>query len=505
MVSVAKTFRVSAGVVAVVLSAGCAHVPLRQNTQAQRASSYALYMRGLLMEKTLHLTDALDAYEQALEHDYDSPFLYVRIGATHVKLGQPEQALKSFQRALSLEPTQQDALRWLAILYTSQGQLQEAIRVYEQLIQQEPTDRFLLSTLADLYVLQGQLTKAAELYERLITEYGSSQPLHFNLGVLYGRMGQYAEAIQQLSRAAELAPQSVEIRVALGLTYELSGQLEKAAAHYEDAIQLDPLNPRLYRHAARVEANTDHLQEAIQHYQTALDLVPDDVEAVMGLVRLWILQKRFSDAQDLLGAKLHALGPSPELYLVLGLLYREAGAPEEALRAFAQAVWLNQASAQAHFYLAAQLERLNRKPEARQELRRVIALDPNHADALNYLGYLDAEDGVNLQEAKALIERALALDPANGAYLDSLGWVYYQLGNFEEALRHLERAAAALDTDATVFDHLGDAYLKQGRLDNAQQAWEKSLELDRTRQTVSRKLEQLMHREAAVSAPSTTP
>src|SRR3990167_7578850 len=105
--------------VGLCLGVGCASAPMR-SPQGERRPSYGLYMRGLMLERSTQLADALDAYQQALEHDQDSPFLHVRVGATQVKLGKTQQALKSFQRALSLEPSQPDALRWMAMLHTSQ-------------------------------------------------------------------------------------------------------------------------------------------------------------------------------------------------------------------------------------------------------------------------------------------------------------------------------------------------------------------------------------------------
>jgi len=479
---------------------GCAHPPSREGPESTRAA-LSLYLRGLMLERSTNLLDALDAYRQALEHDYRSPALHVRIGATHVKLGQPDAALKSFERALAIDPSQPDALRWVAMLHTSQGRIDNAIEAYERLLEQDPTNRFVLSTLADLYVLQGELAKAAELYDRLIREHGASSQLHFNLGVLYGRLGQFALAIEELSRALELAPDSVEVRVALALMYEMNQQPEHAAAHYEEAIRVDPLNPRLYHHAARVAANLNRRKEAVQLYQTLLDLAPNDLEAIIGLVRLWMLDKQYAHAQQLVAQKLQTLRYPPELYLILGFLYREANVPHEALRSFERAVVLQDTSAQAHFHLGAQLERLHREHEARQELRRAIKLDPNYADALNYLGYMDAEDGTNLDEARALIERALALDPDNGAYVDSLGWAYYQLGDLEEAIRLLERAAQLLDTDPIIFDHLGDVHFKRGDIENAKAAWEKALELDSSLEAVQRKLDALLQEDVAAPTP----
>lgn len=459
-------------------------------------------MQGLMFERTSRLDDALEAYRKAIEHDYHAPSLHVRLGATYIKMGQPDQALKHFNRALDMDPAHRDALRWVAMLQTSQGRIADAIRAYERLLEQDPADRFVLSTLADLYVLDGQIEPAITVYQRLVQEYGSSHQLHFNLGVLYGRMGDLGQSIAELSRAMELLPDSIETRLALGLTYELHQQPDRAAAHYEEAIRLDPLNARLCLHAARAYASQQRYTDAIRWYEASLDLAPGELDTVAGLVRLLMAEREFARAHWLLGEQLVTSSHSSELYLLTGILYQEVDAPLEALRAFEQAAaFSREESAQAEFYLGAQLERLGRASAARAHLRRAVALDPTYADALNYLGYMDADEGVNLSEAKALIERALALDPSNGAYLDSLGWVYFKLRQLDTARAYLEQAAKALDTDPTIYDHLAQVYLAQGETQRAQEAWRKALELDGTLEDVQRKLEALRSREATAVTP----
>ena len=471
---------------------GCAHQSIQGETASQtRSAALSWYLRGLMLEKSVKLSEALLAYQQALEYDPRSSMLHVRLGATHVKLGQLHQALDRFQQALALEPNQPDALRWMAMLYTSQGNIDGAIQAYTQLVDQQPMDRASVSTLADLYVLQGDLARAVTLYEQLLQAHGPSAQLSFNIGILYGRMGQFEAAVQALSRALEFAPDSVDIWLALGLTYEMTHELGQARTAYAAAIDADPLNPKLYHHVARIELAQGRVEEAVQHYQRALNLAPDDLDAIIGLVRLWMTQRQFASAHRLLGEAMATLSRPAELYLMLGLVYREADYPVEALRAFESAAQIRPDSAQAHFYMGAQLERLQRGFEARVQLRRAIELDPAYADALNYLGYMDAEDGVNLAQAKRLIERAIALDPENGAYIDSLGWVYYQLGDVEEAVVQLERAAELLDTDPTIFDHLGEAYFKQGNLEQARVAWEQALALDPDSAAVEQKLRAL--------------
>ena len=131
-----------------------------------------------------------------------------------------------------------------------------------------------------------------------------------------------------------------------------------------------------------------------------------------------------------------------------------------------------------HFQLGATYEKLGDYEGIVREMKATIALDPKHADALNFLGYTYAERGENLDEAIALIQRALAIKPNNGYYLDSLGWAYYQKGMLDEAVRELRRAVEAVGDDPIIREHLGDAYFKKGMMAEARREWLKALELD---------------------------
>jgi len=100
-------------------------------------------------------------------------------------------------------------------------------------------------------------------------------------------------------------------------------------------------------------------------------------------------------------------------------------------------------------------------------LRHVIEMNPENALALNFLGYTYAERGERLDEAEALIKKALALRPNDGAFIDSLGWVYYQKGEYDKAVTELERADRLQGEDAEIREHLADAYVKVGRTKDA--------------------------------------
>ncbi len=178
---------------------------------------------------------------------------------------------------------------------------------------------------------------------------------------------------------------------------------------------------------------------------------------------------RFKDALELLG---------PYSRPRVAEIYREGDRAEEGLKLLRRWVEDDPELADARFHLGVYYYELDRFENADRELRAAFRLNPNHARALNFLGYSLAERKVKLEEALEMIERALEVDEWNGAYLDSLGWVYYQLGRYEAARAPLERAARELPRDATVLEHLGDVRLELGEREDALTAWGLALESD---------------------------
>jgi len=114
------------------------------------------------------------------------------------------------------------------------------------------------------------------------------------------------------------------------------------------------------------------------------------------------------------------------------------------------------------------------------DFKKVLKINPDNADALNYLGYTWVDRGENLEEAFDMIRKAVELQPNSGAIVDSLGWAHYKLGQYSEARRKLEDAVALSPSSATIVDHLGDVYWKLGRFREAGYQWERALEFDPT-------------------------
>ena len=136
---------------------------------------------------------------------------------------------------------------------------------------------------------------------------------------------------------------------------------------------------------------------------------------------------------------------------------------------FAKLAPHNQASYR--LLLASALDRSADWPSAKAELEKLLLVDPNNAQALNYLGYSLLERGGEREKAIEMVKRAYALEPASSAITDSLGWAYFLQGDAKQALPLLEKAAKDAGSEVAINEHLGDAYWTLGRRRDARYAW----------------------------------
>lgn len=128
------------------------------------------------------------------------------------------------------------------------------------------------------------------------------------------------------------------------------------------------------------------------------------------------------------------------------------------------------------YYLRAlALDKAGRWTDAERDLKTGLAMRPDEAEMLNYLGYTWITRGERLDEALGMVQKAAAAEPNSGAVIDSLGWAYFSLGQYPKAVEHLERASQLEPADAEINAHLGDAYWRTGRRVEARFQWSKVL------------------------------
>lgn len=389
-----------------------------------------------------------------------------------------------------------DVQRRLAFELYRMGDVSAAAALLEQQLAAQPRDLRLRLFHALLLEEQGRDDEAVAELERLHAELPAEPEVALSLARLLARGERRDEARQMLGRLLEALSRHGEEEppAADRVRLELA-QLAYADGDWDEVLRLtaavSPRAERLLRSAAmlmRADAlvGLDRGEEALALLQPG---GADEEPALVGK-RAEILLELGRD--DEAAAELAKLGDGIEGRRRAAEVYQRAERHGLAVPILAELVERDPDSAELRFRLGAAYERSGRTREAEATFRELLAAAPDFHMALNYLGYMWADRGENLEEARAMIERALELDPENPAYIDSLGWVHYRMGDYRRALEELQRAARLLPGDGTIQEHLGDVQRALGNIGEARAAYERALALGaENAPQVRRKLEEV--------------
>lgn len=492
---------------------------------------------GMALKEAGKIEPAVEAFRRAIRKTPQVLLGYHGLAQLYIEQKKPEEALKVFDNAAELPNATPGFMVDLAGLLAVASRTKaidpeqsksRALKLLERAAQAGPSEPFVLQKMADAYKTLGELGRAANLYLDLLQKYPPENKLlrrilREQLIRLYVVAGEKEKAAEQLNEFLKDDSTNPETYYLLGAIAAEEKNYDKAAEYYEKTILLNEDFEPAYHDLAGVRLGQGQPEAALEILARARARFQRNflVEFYTGVAQAALKQYRealgsFTDA-ELLAKTSEPARLNHMFYAQVASVH--AGLAEQALRNkddgeaeqhFAEAEGLLRKSlemapenADVFLHAGSICERMARYAntakrteaankfyaEADRYLRRCIELEPENAEALNYLGYMWAERGVNLEEARSLIERALKVEPGNAAYLDSLAWVLFKLGQAEAALKPmLEAIAKSEKPDATLLDHLGDIYWALNRHSEAREAWNQSLQVEDNPE-VRRKLE----------------
>ena len=416
-------------------------------------------------------------YEEILDEDPNNFNVMLMLGGLYARYREYDKAQQVLEDMVELNPDSYAGYYYLAKLYQELRFFPKALASYEKALSLN-WSTMLASETADLYEQEKLYDKAIILYRRMISEGGSVERASRYLANNYLQQGKLEEALVELEELRKVVEDVDKV------DYTISKILIENK-HYDEAIAR--LNEVLARNPDSEGAQS---MLVLAYYQKG-DMA--SVKNILGQVKpgssayeesLLMLVKILQEEGDNAGAEgllLDAISNvkhrSLNFYAGLAMLYQQQGNVAKGHEVFKRAFADFSEDAEVGYEYALFLHKIDEQDAAMQEMEKVIKRDSNHARALNYVGYTWAEEGRNLEQAKTYIERAVLLLPKDGFIKDSLGWVYYQLGDFTRAVQELERAAELSGDDPTIYEHLAEALLKSGDVDGARQAFSKCIEL----------------------------
>ncbi len=306
------------------------------------------------------------------------------------------------------------------MLLRSEGKLADSVRVFKSILD----------------------TTAKKSYNA--AEKGFRAQLLEQIGTLYRSIEQFGPAIDAFRQVIDMDPDAAAAAEAEIIeTYQVSKDFQKAEAEAEAASKKYPDDRTVRATRASLLADMGKTNQAVAETRKLLD-GKNDFMIYLNLAEIYQKGKNYGETSKMLDAA------------------------EKLAKT-------NDDKIQVMFRRGAALERQKNYPGAEAEFRKILAIDPDSAMTLNYLGYMMADHNDRLEEAREYITKALQREPNSPAYLDSLGWVYFRLNKLPEAEEKLRQALEFMSRDATVHDHLGEVYMREGKLKEAIAQWQSSL------------------------------
>lgn len=397
-------------------------------------------MLAALLERLDKPDVALKVMESLLinhREDIAAQVLYARIALNANKY---RKARSAANHAVSLDPDNVEAQIILARSRIELGEIEQSLSELKAAVEKSSKNRELRLSYARLLVSSNRFESAIRQFEMLIQLTPKNADLMYSTALVMLQIKRYSEAEQYFRKLSGLGSHRQQALYYLGRLEEDRKQFEAALGWYRQVGDgVFYIEARMS--AARVQGKTGEIAQARERFALLRESNQKSV------ARIWLSE---SDM-------FRELNQDQAAYEVL----------EEAVKQIPESVDLLYSKA-----LAA--ERIGRIDILEQDLKVVLKRQPDHAHALNALGYTLADRTQRYTEAFKYIQQALKLEPSDPAIIDSMGWIQYRLGNLEQALEYLRRASIKL-LDGEVAAHLGEVLWVSGEREAATQVWDKAL------------------------------
>ena len=371
----------------------------------------------------------------------DNPAAQFALARFLAGTGQREEASSAIRHASELDPHDERIAIFRARLHQGENDVEGALAVLSEFLQRTPEANGVRMALARALVDLKRYEEARIEFERVVSAAPENDDARFAFALLLIQTNRLDEAVKHLEAVASGGARRDAAHFYLARIAEGRQRLNDAIAFYKRVRNGEHrLNAQI--RAAVLMADGDNLDSALNHLRRVRARnVSEAVRIHVAEAGLLTRAERYHDAMDVFDASLERFPGNTDLLYARGML----------------------------------AERIDRLDILERDMRDILAREPDHADALNALGYTLADRTDRFEEAYVLIKRALELKPDVSYIIDSMGWILYRIGRYQEALAQLRRAFS-LDPDPEIAAHLGEVLWVLGQKTEAREVWSNALE-----------------------------
>lgn len=424
-----------------------------------------LYLIAGIESRRGRFEESNKAYERLLNLLGPDRSIYYQIFQNHTAQGDQDAALEQLEKIREIDPDNIGVLQTLSQFYLETNQIEKAMKMLEDALQFRQGDPELLISLADIYISQGQWVDAGEILQQIIQD--PNVPVNNKAEILQYLISRQSsgtdnEVISKLTdeiieNLLEMHGEESYVHAVIGDYYFMFEDFDNAIYHLRRTTELRPENDAAWQQLLQALYSSGQYEEAVKTGIEADQVVPDD-----------------AFIQFFIGGSYMMLDQNEKS---IEWLTRAADMPSR--RGFRSIITSTLADAHAS---------ADNWEEADKAYEQALRLDSENDVALNNFAYYLSEREIQLERAKEMAIKALEINPNNAAYLDTMGWIYFKLGDYDQAKKYIKASIETGSASPTVLEHMGDVYEKLGDMDNAQRYWKKAFDEDETRTHLKEKL-----------------
>ncbi len=423
-----------------------------------------LYARILLGQQN---TDAaMQQYRRILENHPDDPAVILPLAEMQLASGHTDQARTILSKTLQRDPQSYQAHVLMARLLRSENRVEEAKAHYGQALALN-WSADLQSEEAELLVQEKDYEQAEAMYRDIIDREEQNETAYLGLIRLLLQQDKDEMALQELHNLRQVVDKPLWVDMSIARLYIKQEKNQEARNLLEQMLNRDN-NSEARLLLAVLLQREKHYEEALRQVRLIDNKELEYPQALTLMIALYKELNRVDDAVLVLERNIASpITRHPAMYPLLATLHDSQGRSIMSRKVYEQGIASYPRDEDLLYTYGIFLEEKGYHRDALATMEKLVAINPQNAGALNFVGYSWAEKGINLEKALGYLLRASRLKPENGYIRDSLGWVLYKLGRMDEAARELEQASQQAQDDPAILEHLAEVYLAAGKRDPA--------------------------------------
>ncbi len=458
-------------------------------TQLDPKDADSWVMLGRLQKASQNSVDARLAYEKALEVDPDNEDALTGIALIYSEMGDNQKAADALRRANDKNPSQRGLLA-LAGVYEQMRQYDFAAETLKKALDLNPPNATELKTaLAQDYFAANRLNEALAVYQELIMEDASDSQSYLRMSQIYRQQRDYEKAHQISAKALSVDPQNMEIRYNEAVIYEAEGKTDKAIQAVKDILastskrnysQQDRKGRiGLLEGLAAIQRNADQTEQAAESFRQVMELEPDLAPQVTAeIIETYRTGKMFSKAEQEADAAVKKYPQERVLIETRARLLADVGKVDEAANSVKK-LMDGKNDRQTYLVLAEVYDKGKKFSDEGKALDAAEKLSQADDDKMVVWFQRGAmyEHMKNVEAAEAEFRKVLKIDPENAGAMNYVGYMLADRNmRLDEALKLIQRAVDKEPENGAYLDSLGWVFYRLGRYSEAEDVLRRAVE-----------------------------